>query len=80
MTDEDLLARYAHPSEIEPGKWWLGSPGYTYSADSLAGLIRAQLELGVKVTETFNAEAFAAIVTRLRAVERRVEEIEAGYR
>jgi hypothetical protein len=76
VTDEELLKRYAHPSEVKPGRWWIGLAGFTYSAESLAALIRAQIELGVPVSETFSTEAFVALVQRLVAAEERIAELE----
>lgn len=74
MTDDELLQKYAHPREDKPGYWWITFYDGAKPAAELVPFIRAQLALGVRVTEVLEMSAWVALVDRLLAVERQLRD------
>lgn len=73
MTDDELLAKYAFHSNLEPDRWYIGTSSVSRSREQVVRLIRAQLALGVEVTDTLTLEAFAELAERLIALERKLD-------
>jgi hypothetical protein len=79
MTDDELLSKYAQRSQIREGEWWISNPSYTQPPEKLAPFIRAQLELGVRVTDIMEMSAWTVLVQRLVHAEERITELSRAH-